>query len=59
MQIISCSLLKSFVYTKYLFKIRSENFSVNTSNDLCVLYPDDFTSKGTILFFFAKIKSIS
>ena len=30
--------------------MRDENFSQKASNDLCVLYPDDFTSIGTILF---------
>jgi len=30
--------------------MRDENFSQKASNDLCVLYPDDFTSIGNNLF---------
>lgn len=39
--------------------MREENFLQNSSNDLWVRYPDDFTSMGTILFPLDKRKSIS
>ena len=58
-QRMSESLAKSLVYTRYLSSIRSEYFLQNSSRDLCVLYPLDFTSIGHILFLFARRKSIS
>ena len=35
------------------------DFSINLSSDACVLYPEDFTSTGHILFFLDNKKSIS
>ena len=50
--------LIEYITQKEVFDYNYEEQRKYTSNYLCVLYPDDFTSNGHILFFLAIIKSI-